>query len=314
MKYFLGTLLVLAMTACGSVPFFKGDTEDLNALTYGKNERKSWSPQRIAVQPEDFNSETRYGRSIASEFQGSGYVAGVENTANNFSNDVRATGRELDPTNEQTRQQIEVARKRAAEQGQRLGRSTKRDLWDNAPADGSLWSGEGDVNFFFTRSKIRNMGDIVNIKMQEPLVKQIASEVKRNLTPAEQQVELAIATKGKIAAANADSAKRGLASVTEDELKGGDVTDAYNSMSKAVQWSQVDLSTEIGIKNDEEIRAEVIDRYPNGNYKVRAVKQISYRGRPRVVSLVGVAAANDFDEQDTIQSGKLYEYQVRMAR
>lgn len=313
----LATALPL-LFSCASNGFFKSDAEDLNALTYGnpKAPAKSWSPQRIRVQPEDFNADSRYNgnaRGVASTYntsteaatqQGEGFLGGI------FQRHPSAA--ELDPTNEQVRQHIENARRKTLDQGQDIaGRHTKQDFWDNAPGDGSLWSGEGDVNFFFTRARIYNAGDIVSIKAEESLIKQIANQVKKGLTIPEQQVELTLFTKG-AGTADADG-KRGLASLGEDDLNGG-AAEAYSKMNKALLWSQVDLTKTISIQPEETLRAEVLERYPNGNYKIRAVKQISYRGRPRLVTLVGIAPAEDFDEQANITSGKLYEHQMQVSR
>jgi hypothetical protein len=57
-----------------------------------------------------------------------------------------------------------------------------------------------------------------------------------------------------------------------------------------------------------------MERFPNGNYKIKTTKKVLYRGSSKLVSMVAIAPSVDFDETDTIKSGKLYEYKVRVAR
>ncbi len=308
MKYLLAGVLALMLSACSSI-FSKRDSDDYNVLTYGdapgsnapwgNNQRDSF--QRGTFAKSDHNFETPYQRNLASE---------VEEEAK-------------DPTRPDVREGLEAERGIVSDSKRLGGRTTKKDLWDNKPADGSLWFGQNDVNFFFTKSKARNLGDIVSIKIQDNLIRQVADEMKRSLTPAEQKIEMALLLKGeapgaiaaaKDGAAAASVAARGVASVTQEDLQDSAAEDELSKIQKAVKWSQVDLSKEISLKPDEEVRAEVIDRYPNGNFKLRATRSIFFRGRQKLVSIVGIAPATDFDDQDQIPSGKLYEYQVRLNR
>lgn len=310
MKYLLAGVLAFMLSACSSI-FSKRESDDYNVLTYGDapNSKAPWgSNQRDAFQRDTFaksdhNFETPYQRNLASE--------GEEEAK--------------DPTQQDVREGLEAERGIVSDSKRLGGRTTKKDLWDNKPADGSLWFGQNDVNFFFTKSKARNLGDIVSIKIQDNLIRQVADEMKRSLTPAEQKIEMALLLKGEapgvVAAAKdgapaaaAGAAARGVASVTQEDLQDSAAEDELSKIQKAVKWSQVDLSKEISLKPDEEVRAEVIDRYPNGNFKLRATRSIFFRGRQKLVSIVGIAPATDFDDQDQIPSGKLYEYQVRLNR
>jgi flagellar basal body L-ring protein FlgH len=155
------------------------------------------------------------------------------------------------------------------------------------------------------------VGDIISIKMEEPFVKQVAEEVKKSLTPAEQEVEMALHLRSSEAA---KGDKDGFRTVASDDLKTSEASDMKDRMEKAVRWSQVDLTKAIAVTPNDELRAEVIDKYKNGNFKVRAVKRVLYRGSSKLVSVVGVAPASDFDDRDIINSGKLYEYKINVAR
>jgi len=144
------------------------------------------------------------------------------------------------------------------------------------------------------------------------LVRHIGEEIKKTLTPAEQEVEMALYIKNN-GAAKDDKDLEAYRKIASDDLKSSDAEEVKSKMEKAVRWSQVDLSNAIALKSNEEMRAEIIDRFPNGNYKIRTVKKVLYRGSSKLVSMVGIAPAADFDESDTIKSGKLYEYKVRIA-
>ena len=71
-------------------------------------------------------------------------------------------------------------------------------------------------------------------------------------------------------------------------------------MEKAVRWSQVDLSKVVGLNPADELRAEIIDRYQNGNYKIRAVERVLYRGSSKTIVGVAIATSVDFDYKDLI--------------
>ena len=77
----------------------------------------------------------------------------------------------------------------------------------------------------------------------------------------------------------------------------------------------VDVGKSLAIKPGDTMMAEILDRYPNGNYKIRGTKRILYKGgRPRLVNLVGIARSQDIGEDDVIASGKLYEYRLEAVR
>lgn len=73
----------------------------------------------------------------------------------------------------------------------------------------------------------------------------------------------------------------------------------------------VDIYPLIEVKAGDVMMGEILERYPNGNYKIRAIKKVNYsRGASRLVTLIGVVKDADISEDDQIQSGKLYEYRV----
>ena len=59
---------------------------------------------------------------------------------------------------------------------------------------------------------------------------------------------------------------------------------------------------------------EIVERYSNGNYKVRATRRVPYRGTVRNMAMVGIVKNTEISDTDEIGSGKLYEYQIKVYR
>ena len=300
--------LVLVCSSCSSLnPFSKEKAEDLNALTYGdsydngRSRDGSWSSSRD-------DSNTAFGETPAPANRSTASAANNDDEKGSYYGSDKQ-----DPTDESVRQSIEKGRGIASGSNYARGdRATKVDFYDNTPNDGSLWANENDANYFFTKGKVRTTGDIISVKLEDSMIKQFAEEIKKTLTPAEQEVEMALYRKND-AAAKDDQDLKAYRNVASEDLKTSDAEEVKGRMEKAVRWSQVDLAKVIGFTPNEELRAEIIDRYQNGNYKIRAVKRVLYRGTSKLVSMVGVAPATDFDEKDLIASGKLYEYKIKVA-
>ncbi len=293
----------LLLSACSGLslnPFSKEKNEDYNALTYGDdyNQAVKKVEGKFDNGKAKVDTETGAARSIASDAKKSFYDT----------EDPR-----LDPTDENVRQQVAVARGQAVAAYRKGDRATRSDFLDDAPNDGSLWSNEQDSNYFYSKDKVRSQGDIISVKLEDALVKQMAEEVKKNLSPAEQEVEMALYVRNS-AEAKDDKDIKAYRNVASDELKTSEAADVKNRMEKAVRWSQVDLTKVINVTPNEELRAEVVDRYPNGNYRIKAIKRVMYRGTSKFVSLVGVAPAVDFDDKDQIASGKLYDYKLKVVQ
>ena len=293
----------LLLSACSGLslnPFSKEKNEDYNALTYGDdyNQAVKKVEGKFDNGKAKVDTETGAARNIASDAKKSFYDT----------EDPR-----LDPTDENVRQQVAVARGQAVAAYRKGDRATRSDFLDDAPNDGSLWSNEQDSNYFYSKDKVRSQGDIISVKLEDALVKQMAEEVKKNLSPAEQEVEMALYVRNS-AEAKDDKDIKAYRNVASDELKTSEAADVKNRMEKAVRWSQVDLTKVINVTPNEELRAEVVDRYPNGNYRIKAIKRVMYRGTSKFVSLVGVAPAVDFDDKDQIASGKLYDYKLKVVQ
>lgn len=300
------------LSACGGFPLKPEEQPDYNALTYGNEDGGgrimggAWRSRAPEI-PEASNQNpygAREGRSLATNPNEGEHESGRE----------REDDR-LDPSDEAVRDRIEAKRGYAPQTRSfsRGDRATRADFLDNAPGDGSLWANGNDANHFFTKGKVRSPGDIVSVKLDETFIRQVAEEVKKTLNPAEQAVELALHLRNNELTKD-DQDLKAYRNVASDDLRSEEAQAVKSRMEKAVRWSQVDLSKALAMNPNEEMRAEIIDRFQNGNFKIRATKRVLYRGHSKMVSLVAVAPAADLDDKDMIPSGKLYEYHIRVAR
>ena len=297
-------IFAIILNACstfnGMNPFSKPEVVDYNALTYGDHYQESREWKSTATKTFRDGSELQANERAQASKANSYYAKQDEEQG-------------LDASDENVRRRVAVDRGQAVIAYKGGDRATRNDFYDTTLNDGSLWSNEQDSNYFFTKDKVRTVGDIVSVKLDETMIKTIAEEVKKNLTPAEQEVEMAIYLKNNDLAKN-DKDIQAYRNVAAEELKSNEAAQVKDKMEKAVRWSQIDLSKALGVAPAEEIRAEIIDRYPNGNYKIRAIKRILYRGSSKQISLMGVAPIADFDDKDQIASAKLYETRVKVAR
>jgi flagellar basal body L-ring protein FlgH len=200
-------------------------------------------------------------------------------------------------------------------------RATRDDFIDDAKVDGSLWTSDGQTNYFLTKNRIRTVGDIISVTASDDFVRDVAFELKRSLTPDEREAELDLAQerlrrkayglpeddKGdKVASSAASASRKPAADGSTEEPKEVEVPKAT--------FADVDLRKSMDFKTGDQSMAEVVERYPNGNYKIRGVKKIRYRNGYRMINFVAIAKNSDIGEDDKIDAGKLYEYRIETAR
>lgn len=197
------------------------------------------------------------------------------------------------------------------------GRATRSDFVDDSQNESSLWASGGQTNYFFTKNKIRSVGDIVTLTAEEPLVRSIAIELRKTLDEKELEAEIeatrvrfknkALAakkgdTKGRAPAAKKEG-EEAAAAEEEEELEIPDPT-----------FADIDVAEQMGIKAGEPMMAEIAERFPNGNYKLRVIKKVPYRGQERMMSMLSIVKGSELEESDTVASGKLYEYRIKVFR
>lgn len=200
-------------------------------------------------------------------------------------------------------------------------RATRDDFIDHTREDGSLWTSNGQTNYFLTKNKIRGVGDIVTIKAEDPMVKDIAEEIKRTLSENERDAELDVAQEAARRKAlglpdpNDPNAKKDPAQQAAQNANDPSRSPASSMVDVPdVKWNEVDLTKSIEFKSGDPLMAEVLERYPNGNYKIRGLKRVRFRGSYRMVNVLAIARAADITDNDEIPSGKLYEYKLETVR
>lgn len=212
-------------------------------------------------------------------------------------------------------------------------RATKQDFVDDAPNEGSLWASDGQTNYYFTKNKIRGVGDIITISAEEGMVKDLAAEVARTLSKGEKMAEIQLAQDRLRAKAlglpspdgpATKDAVTGSAAGPNRQVAGDAGTLAGTSAAAAASGAEpdvrdataadIDVAKSLGIKAGDTMMAEIVERYPNGNYKVRGVKKVPYRTASRYVQIAAIARSSDITEEDTIPSGKLYEYRLEATK
>lgn len=180
-------------------------------------------------------------------------------------------------------------------------RATKEDFIDRSQNEASLWASTGQTNYFFTKNRIRSVGDIVTVSIEEGLIGDIANEVKRTLNQEEVEAELEDA--------QARIERQALESAGGGKKKGDETIEEIDVPDAS--YADIDIKEKIGVKPGEIMMAEILERYPNGNYKIRAVKRVPYRGTVRNVTMMAIAQSKEVEEGDIVKSGKLYEYRLK---
>jgi flagellar basal body L-ring protein FlgH len=195
-------------------------------------------------------------------------------------------------------------------------RATRADFVDDSQNEGSLWASGGQTNYYFTKNKVRSVGDIVTLKIEKELYDNISTEVRRGLTPGEKDREILFAQERINKDTAAKSEALATAAPTRAPASDGSEPEAVATpTARDATVADIDVSKSLAVKVDDTMMAEIVERYPNGNYKVRATKRIPLKsGAPRLMSLTGIARGPDIGEDDVVPSGKLYEYRIEALR
>ncbi|MBC7384629.1 MAG: flagellar basal body L-ring protein FlgH [Cryobacterium sp.] len=202
-------------------------------------------------------------------------------------------------------------------------RATRADFVDDSRDDGSLWTSEGQTNYFLTKNQIKSEGDLITVLMDEEFLKDVAAELKRTMSPEERESEMDIAQ---------ERARRLAMGLPENaptaDAKGDQVANSQSAANRApaaaddgknvtvpsVAWAQVDLRKSMELKPNDPVMMEVLERYPNGNYKLRGLKKVRLHGQTKMVSVIAIAKNTDISADETIPAGKLYEYRIEAVR
>ncbi len=227
-------------------------------------------------------------------------------------------------------------------------RTTRENFIDQSQDEGSLWASGGQTNYFFTKNRVRSPGDLVTLILDDDLYRDMIVEAKRTLNYPEKETEINLAQESLTAKFIADrlatkkdvistsAAAPEVPSAVAAQGQGGPTPTPSSSPANAggeaktssaeslkelaklapkARLSDIDLTKSLDLKVGDSLMGEILERYPNGNYKIRAVKKVSYKNGPaRFISVVGIVKNTDISEEtDGIHSGRLYEYRVEVA-
>ncbi|MBU6375908.1 MAG: flagellar basal body L-ring protein FlgH, partial [Bdellovibrionales bacterium] len=223
--------------------------------------------------------------------------------------DKRADQNPYERMDQAARDESRQERGPTQQQTARIKRVTKNDFVDQSGDSGSLWAAEGESNFFFSKNRARSPGDIITVTLESEMLRDITLEVKRSLSIAERRKELDI-----LEAKQEAQLTKGTDGAKATETKDQVATSAAAPEAADLSYSSVDLSGVIGMKAGDSILAEIVERYSNGNYKIRGSKRVPYRNTTKLMSFVGIVRGNDLTSEEKIPSGKIYEYRLQVLR
>ena len=202
-------------------------------------------------------------------------------------------------------------------------RAKRADFIDESTNEGSLWAPEGQTNYYFSKNKVRSVGDIVTVTLDEQIIKDVALEIKRTLVKQEAQAELILAQqrlleKRRNANASTDVSNKGTAGPNTGapaKTEPAAIKSKDDDELPEATFRDIELGGALEIKANDTILAEVVERYSNGNYKIRGSKKVLYKnGAPRLLTMIAIAKGSDISEEDVVNSGKLYEYRLEAVR
>lgn len=151
--------------------------------------------------------------------------------------------------------------------------------------ENSLWHDDGQTNFLFSRNRTKAPGDLITVQIDERLRADMVNSVRTLLPPEYRDAEIRVPglTKEKAAA--------------DTRAPAGAPTQA------AAATGTEDLLT-----------AEVLERYPNGNLRIRGIKRVPFKRQVRNIEVVAIVRGQDIDERDVVDSSKFFDHKVELYR
>ncbi len=164
------------------------------------------------------------------------------------------------------------------------------ELQDNA---GSLWKMEGQTSYLFTQNQARQEGDALNVKLVQPMLGQAETKVAvigdllKELEEEKEKQEQRYNQEPTVDVRGPASAK----------------TDKAANEKKQPKEEPVDM------KQIEHIPARIVEKLPDGNFRIRGTQTMNIRKRPFRVHLTGIVRPENFNDQG-IDSDKVIDPQL----
>lgn len=178
----------------------------------------------------------------------------------------------------------------ADRQYKRMTRSKMEEDANLQSSAGSMWVNEGQNSYLFVQNKSRREGDVLNVKLEGPALKQVETKVgviKKLLKQLEDQ-EKAEAQRQSLAQSGGES--RGPAAVEAPKKE------------EPKKEEKEDL-TEIQV-----VPTKIVEKTQEGNYRVKGAQPFMIGKREYKVIVTGIIRPEDFNDEG-VSSAKLLDPQ-----
>ncbi len=183
-------------------------------------------------------------------------------------------------------------------------RTTKESLAEEsalAARAGSLWVMEGQGAYLFSQNIVRLVGDPIAVQVEGEPKEQLISKVgviKKLLAKIEEKQRARL---------RQPSASNDSESLGKDNKKKGDKSKGEKTQSGAEPQNESSGDTSAaGDFNVKSVQTRIVERLPDGNYRVKGSQPFMVGGREYKVIVTGVVRAEEFNDEG-ISAAKLIE-------
>lgn len=183
-------------------------------------------------------------------------------------------------------------------QYRRWTRSRMEEESDVGAGAGSTWVMDGQGAYLFAQNKTRREGDVTNVKLEGPAMKQVETKVsviKKLLKQLEEQEKAELA------------ASRGLAS---EEAPGAKPDDKKPAAAAAPAPAQAagDKEDKESMDSLQSVPSRIVERLADGNYRIKGAQPFMIGKREYKVIVTGMIRPEDYNDEG-ISSQKLLDPQ-----
>jgi flagellar L-ring protein precursor FlgH len=179
-------------------------------------------------------------------------------------------------------------------QYKRMTRSRMEDESDLGSQAGSMWVMEGQGAYLFAQNKARRDGDVLNVKLDGPSLKQVETKVsviKGLLKQLDDQKQAELGGPLAAGAEGTDAARAPAAVAAAPAAKPEEKKDDKEDLA-----------------NIQQVTTKIVERLPDGNYRVRGAQPFMIGKREYKVIAAGVVRPEDFNDEG-VSSTKLIDPQ-----
>ena len=156
---------------------------------------------------------------------------------------------------------------------------------------GSLWTSESTS--MFSDQKARNVGDIVTI-----IISESASASKQATTSTDRETSMNAGIPNLFGLENSDLIAG--SNLDLENMVGANFSNAFEGSGTTTRRGNLTAS----------LTAQVIERYPNGNLKVRGGKEVMVNSEVQIIYLTGIVRTIDITAANTIPSSKVLNAKI----